>query len=440
MKSKTSITPSAVVPAATRLLLAVLLTLVGCEVTPEKVEVWKNSVNGAPKLRAAVRDTGQKIDVRVLAAEALVELGHLGPLGEDLKHIGKDKADQTKVVNALVGKLMKKMKGQGSGRAQLSAKDALFSLRPYLSDAKKTEVTKAMISWMLADWARRSGGDHSGPKIVQAAGAAAGPAVADAVANDPERVVELANLLAAVGSAADKKAGTAKLIELGKKKPSAAVFEAIGKVKDASGRAFLVSEAQTGEVKKRQMALLSLKLTPNPSLIKPMAALAGNAKEEGELRDAAFSVLEKVKKPETADALLPMLSDSNKIVRYRTAEALVSCCGSAGVAKLLGGLSSKYPYEKDDVKDYLQKVIQGLGKSVLPTVRKALASESWIARLVAVQVLGEVGTISDLPGLQKLTSDKTKLKHESWGKGATLGAVALAAVARVKKRGAAEKK
>lgn len=420
---------------ASRLLL---LTLVwgssGCEVTPQKIQTWKNSVNGPPKIRACIRDTGQKLDVRVLAAEALVELGHVGPLGADLKSLKG--SDQGKVVSGLVDKLLSKMKGQGSGRAQLGAKDALFAISPLLPAARKTKVTEAVVRWMLGDWGRRAGGEHSGQKIVTAAGKLAGPIIAEQIAADPARVVELAGLLASVGDAKSKAQGTAQLVALAKKKATGAVLEAIAKLGDATGRAFVLTRAQVGSTKQRQTALLALKSMPHLSLVKAMVALAGNAKEAGELRDAAFGVLGKIKQPGAAAGMVPLLTDKTdkKVVLYQAAESMIACCGSQGVAKLLEGLPSGYSYEKDAVKDFLEKDIKALGKSVVPVLRKALTSKSWIARLVAARVLGSIGSKGDVAALQQLVSDKTKLKGKGWKGGATLGSEARSALERLKKK------
>ena len=58
---------------------------VGCEVTSEKIQTWKQSMKGAAKIRAAIRDNGQKLAIRVEAATAMGELGLFLPLVEDLK-------------------------------------------------------------------------------------------------------------------------------------------------------------------------------------------------------------------------------------------------------------------------------------------------------------------------------------------------------------------
>ena len=73
-----------------------------------------------------------------------------------------------------------------------------------------------------------------------------------------------------------------------------------------------------------------------------------------------------------------------------------------------------------------------LGNEILPSMRKALKSESWIARLIAVRILGKVGNQSDIPAVAKLTSDGTKLK--GWSGGDTIGTEAAKAVAALKSR------
>lgn len=77
-----------------------LIALGGCEVTSEKIGVWKQSENGAPKLRAALRDRRQKLSIRVEAAEALCEVGLLAPLSEDIKAV-TTASEQDEVVKAV---------------------------------------------------------------------------------------------------------------------------------------------------------------------------------------------------------------------------------------------------------------------------------------------------------------------------------------------------
>ena len=91
-------------------LVAVLsLGMLGCEVTSEKINIWKQSTKGAAKIRAGLRDTGQDIDIRIEAAQALAEMGLTTPLSKDLESLSP--ADRKTVSESLSKGLLTKMKG-----------------------------------------------------------------------------------------------------------------------------------------------------------------------------------------------------------------------------------------------------------------------------------------------------------------------------------------
>ena len=111
------------------------LALLGCEVTSEKINIWKQSTKGAAKIRAALRDTGQAMEVRIEAAQALAEMGLTQPLTTDLASLSGP--DRKLVTEALNQGLLAKMKGANPNetpRVQVQAKDALYSIRLLLCD------------------------------------------------------------------------------------------------------------------------------------------------------------------------------------------------------------------------------------------------------------------------------------------------------------------
>ncbi len=68
-------------------LVAIGMSVSACEVTPEKIQQWKGVESGPRKLREAVRNERHKREVRVAAAEALVELALTDDLAAEVKEM-----------------------------------------------------------------------------------------------------------------------------------------------------------------------------------------------------------------------------------------------------------------------------------------------------------------------------------------------------------------
>lgn len=419
-------------------LAPLVVVWIGCEVTSEKIQTWKQSMKGAAKIRAAVRDTGQKLPIRVEAATALGELGLFTPLVEDIKSL--EEKDRKTLMESLVTSLVAKMEGSNpttSNKVQLQAKDALFSLREAAEKPLQRTIDDKLVRWIVGDWRARGAGEHSAEKVVTSIGEPAAPILAETIGAGGTPPVVSATLLRKIGSEEVRaRAAEALVAKAAKEKPAKVqTFQALGTVGSVKAVAYLDQVAAKGSFEERLWALRALALTPHPSVIDSMKAIAGDSSlkdDEALLRDEAFTVLEKIDVPKSLDALCSFLASTEEKVRYRAVEAIVSGFKAKGLTKLLEGLPSRYTYKKEDLADFIEKDIRDLGSSALPALRAALDSKSWVARLVAVRILGHIGTEQDATTLEKLTGDKTRIKD--WEGGATIGSEAKAAIEMIQKR------
>ena len=99
---------------------------------------------------------------------------------------------------------------------------------------------------------------------------------------------------------------------------------------------------------------------------------------------------------------------------------------------VLEGLSVARAYTREDLKSFVVHDLSLLGPKVLPPLRDELGSKSWVARLVAVFALSEIGAPEDVARLEALGADATKLK--GWPGNATLGTEAKAFAEQLKSR------
>ncbi|MCB9556115.1 MAG: hypothetical protein H6707_08430 [Deltaproteobacteria bacterium] len=430
------------------------LALAGCDVTPEKIAIWKNSQNGGAKLRAAVRDADLSAELRKLAAVALADLGHFDPLSEDLAAVSP--TDKQMLVGHLVDHFSGVMVGpseQATSRVQLSAKDALFSLRPQVDAAKRAALDRRLLAWIVADWSGRKAGLHSATKIVHAIGKPAASQLVAHVAADLKAVLPLSKLIGELGGPAEREAAAAKLAvgadaqwkeiakhaataagaqgELQESLKTFALFaEALASTRADAARQTLMRHAQGGPTVARDLALRALALTASDAVIPAMAALASDVTQPGDLRERAFEVMEKVSGPATLEALAKLFAATDDKVRYRAIEATLSCCKVKGLAKLLEALPSRYTYKPEDVKDLIENDARDLGKEALPTLRSALNSRSLIARLIAVRLVGALGDATDVARLEPLAVDSSRIP----GWDVNLGAEVKRAIERIRQR------
>lgn len=408
---------------------------VGCRATPEKVRAWKETEKGPSKIREALRDRASPVEVRVEAVLALADLGMQAELASDLGAIPS--AERAPIAVAALSRLLTMMKGAGPGGTtdlQIRAKDVIAQLRTELPAGERARVDGELVLWLLADWGRRRTGEASGDKVLLAIGGPAGAELAKRLTGSAEYLPELAELLAKVGGASERESGAEALVALARAEPSRrrGWLEALGKLRSVVGREFLLSLARRGDADERALAVQALGAGGEASSLPFFARLAADVKEPGGVREAAFAAIERVGGAPAMEVLAGFLVSQNETVRYRTAEALVACCKARGVAKLLDALPSGYAYKRQDVADYLEKDIREVGSGVLPVLREALKAKSWVARVVAVRLLGEMGAKEDVPRLEALRADATPLL--GWGPGATLGTEARAAAERLRKR------
>ena len=425
--------------AAVRLMLmaAVSAATVSCEVTSDDIQTWKQTVKGAAKLRAAIRDQSQTTAVRVEAAAALSQMGLLAPLTEDVMALAP--ADRERILPALSNKLIQTMEGENPAATtgtQIRAKDALYSLRGHATDSEKANIDDRVVRWLLADWQKRSSGEHGGEKVITDVGARAGPTLAEMLGKGTPLVVT-ATLLRKVGGQAERDKAARRLVDLAAKQkpPRVQTFHAMGKVGSLIAVQHFDQVAQKGALEARLWALRALSLFPHRSVVTTARTIAADASLKGDralLRDEAFTVLEKTGDKGALEALSGLLRSGEELVRYRAAEAMLNGFGVRGLTLLLQGLPSRYTYRKEDLTDFIERDIQKLGSKALPPLRKALSSRSWIARLIAARALGRLGTKQDVTALKKLGRDRKRLK--GWGGRATVGSEAMAAAKLLERR------
>jgi HEAT repeat protein len=412
--------------------------LSGCEVTPEKIARWKETERGPRKLQEAL---GNDSVTPALRGQALAALVELGMTSEALAELDKaPDAARGGIVHEALAPLTAALGKVGAPdpttRPQREAKDALFSLRKAAAPADRAQIDDTLVAWTTADLVgRMSQGGNSSDKILIAIGPRAATRLMELlVANSPQTVTA-AGLVGRLGDDATRARAADQLVAALRKSPSAAqsepLLQALGLVGGPHASAFLVDAAEHGLERAREKALLALaqgKLDPHDR-----AALAGalrlcaDKKSPGEVREAAFQLAEKIG-PDAVPGLVAMMSDPDDVVRWRSVEAALAAGKEKAVTPVLEAFSPAKSYKKEDLDSYVVHDLGMIGPTAVAPLKDELSSKSWVAKVLAVRGLAQVGKAEDAKSLEPLAADSTPLK----GWPATIGTEAKGAVAALK--------
>ena len=417
--------------------LLALLVLSGCEVTREKINIWKLGDKGAPKLRACIRDGSQTMEIRIECAGAVAEMGLGFYLAQDLKSLKPE--ESKKIIGKLTALLISKMNGSNlkeTTRVKIQAKDALYSIRGFLEKGERTKVDQAVVTWILADFRKRNEGDHSVEKVVKTVGQAAAKPLADSLDTGGTPPLYVSVLLRRVGDQASRDAAAVKLVARSKKdkKLNPRILEALGRVGSIVAVDYLNGMATKGDMTQKVLCLRALQLFPHVKSLPLAQSIAADdtlKDDKALIREEAFNLLSVISDPKALDILAGFMTHKVEDVRYTAMHQIIEGFRDKGLTKLLQSLAASYTYKKQDLADLVVSYIVDLGPKALPPIRSGLKSSNWLAKLVCIQVLARLGTKQDMVALEKIATDKVKIK--GW-EGATIGSEAMAAVKQIQSR------
>ncbi|MBI2892672.1 MAG: hypothetical protein HYY06_03910 [Deltaproteobacteria bacterium] len=439
-------------------LFALALAVGACEVTPQDIETWKGTQRGPGKIVAVLVADEYSIELRTTAAIALVEMNRddtnaLRELGGALEQIPDP--DRGRIVAGMVGKIREILGGTEERPTQLAirAKDAGFVIFPHSTGPDRDALQAVLLSWVLADFnGRFLLGENNSEKIIRLIGAPAASALVAALTPGQLAIEKITQLIVELGDPATRAAASAKLVGVataqaatpdGITEPTLVGMHLVG------GRPvveyLLALAAQdpptdgTAAAKLARTQLLSLTALESQVAaqdIDRLCAIGMNARLDARVRDVAFDRLADLKNPAAIPRLWPLLAQTDQRLRWRGGELILEIGGPAIVPEFL----RKLPSGRDT--EYLPEEIGGYGDRIcemrpppVDAVRPFLTVDSWVDRLIAIQVIGRAGGRQDISTLQQLQADNTKIPGGE--EGATVGKEARAALGRLQGAAAA---
>ena len=421
-----------------------LLGMVACEnVSSEKIELWKGTEKGPPKIEEALRSSSVAPSLRAEAAAALIDMGIPEKVDETMAVVPA--LERWEILKTLIPLHVKTMTGAPLPKAR-DARDGLFSLRQYARPEQQQQIDAAILTSLEKDLTegRFTGGRHSLDKMLTAIGTPSGPMLLRLLEDPKAPYKGLAELLFRVGDESMRDKGGALLVRraAAEKEIPNDMWIALGTLGGNNVTEFLTQKLQKGPPEQAVSAAMALQQSRYPSVLPLALKLAADPKTDNSVRDEAFGVVEKIGGPAAQKGMVEIIANDKKdLARYRAYQAALATGKADAVLPALEAFSDKLVFKKEDVADFLVKDTARLGLPAKPAILRALASPSALARFVAIWALEaplanagqSLGRAGDAAAVLNLADDKASLK--GFPAGVTVGAEAKRVAAVLQKRG-----
>lgn len=387
----------------------------GCDrPTPESIKTWKGTEKGPGKLEDAFKSGSLAPDLRAQAAVALVAIGRAEVVDDALARMSD--GERIAVAKAIAPLASEDVSGHLGNIRPPEARDLLFSVRGFLPPDLQATADQTLITSLQSDLAsgHTIAGRHSATVIVKALGAKAAPMLVHVLSSARANIVEVPELLAAVGDDAAKAQGAAALLTTAPDRHPIppAFWKALGTLGGPQAVTWLKAKVEKGTEEEAVAAARALQQRRDPTLTAYAVGLAGNPGVNKSVREEMFGLAELGGPAAQAGLVRIIATDRDEVVRYRAYEAALAAGGAAAVVPALEAFPSGATYKPDDVKDYLVKDVEKIGATAREPALAALRSKSPLARMVGVWALEAptIGKAADAGELQKLAADKAAVR------------------------------
>lgn len=411
-------------PARSLLLSLVLGTgslAVGCEdVSHDNIDKWGHTEKGPGKLIDTLKSSEHNASLRAHAAEKLIEIERFGEVKEILDEM--EEGPRQKVMAELATRLWEMARINDAmavpNARQTNAKDALFYTMDLADPATQSKVADYIIEWYVGGHyeGRASAGRVSGAMAIRRVGEAAAP-----------RLLESARSIVATPPDAE-----GRRLEVGDELLRAL---ALSTSKDALEFLMELVENPRGDttLPKRVVAALFFAFV-EPSGFDPVDGKAlvpiGDKLEampydhglSPTMRNDATALLAAIGAPECVRYFTRMIgfpTDEDRF-RWMGTQQGMRCARVQGMRAITEALPDTVDYERGMLSKYLwDEILKYPDKTEIAAGAAALLqSESWVARITGIELLGSLGEAAgaeNVKSIKSLTGDSKRLKNW-WGK------------------------
>ena len=451
------------------LLVGISITyLAGCKVTMERVQKWKKKKDYA-RLQKCLTDKDLSTKIRTACGFALFDLGKSYGVENMLARVAKRSSSEAAKLAEVMAKHYLPLVKDDSDES-VRAKDALFVLRSFTGPELRRKIDEKIVRWYVAHYTTvATAGEHSAKKVFKTLGAEGAEILAQVVPLTAPGLYAYATQVRQSGSSKARDILAGRIVALLKKEPSrqgsAEIVYALGQACGKATVPYLENLALHGmNWKVRRNALIGLQLCPAKSSLKVAAsilkeiqssALSGKLVELPSFHDGkagvvgqCYNLLETVARAKDLKVdwktdLEPIFREilsaraqaqlSDKVleqallIRYQGAEYAIYLGKLEGLKLVFEALPpdepSKEAYVNAPAAAAKEKLnTEPLRSKAIALAKDALKGQSLTAKIVAIKVLGALGTKKDADALSALTKDRTPLP--GWPQGKTLGMLA----------------
>jgi len=430
------------------LLLFSILFASGCQVTEEKIELWKGTQNGPKKLAGTLIDPDVSIELRAKAAVALVEIKELDLFQEAFQKM--EKADSQQLISQ-AAPILGSMIGGDAGLdensltpTQVDAKDGLYLMLDFADGASRDAVVQPLVRWCSSGNfnIRAMAGSYNAQAIAKKLGGPAAMGMADVLVMNQRAIEPISKLIKDIGDAAALEKASARI--------SAELMANIDKVEEVhlvsaaiiggapvadmllamATNKGLSPELQRFALRAFSMSLETGGLQATQAQVDILFTMAENREYDQYQREETYLTIAQAARKEDAERMSKLLLEDNFFWRLTGLRCLLRMDGEGWLEKAL--TTKKLAREASEVGEIVEWTSKFPG--LADTFRALLGNKSAMVKGVAIYSLGVTGDkAKDVPLLQKLSSSGTKLP--AGFKHATVGEAAAFAVAELDKKG-----
>ena len=406
-------------------ILAWVCALGACEEpSHENIDRWMRTEKGPGKIEQALRDPALGTDLRAHAGQNLIRMENAAAVQAAFEDMAADQRQA--VLDELVPRLWDDARIEGEmtrpSVLQIGAKDALYDLRPFAGQASRETIDDYLVEWLTGGYyaGRSQTGRVRGAAIIQAVGPRAAPRMLAAVRA----------LVAAPPDAAGARAALEAELLVGLAATGSP--DAVALLLDLTGLA-----DRDPELPRRALSALygayvdngqRFELASGQALVPHLDRLAAMLREPGQMAvsnavaNDILALIAAAGAPACIEPLIgllatPLRSDDHFWV---IANAAVRCGKARALVPVAEALPRARGYEARRLRGALLTPMAALDDAaqVAAQARILLQSESWVARIIGVELLGQLArrasAAADAERVRALAGDRAVLRGW-WG-------------------------
>jgi len=405
-------------------LMAAFLT--ACEITEEKVELWKGTQNGPKKLAGALIDPDLPINIRAKAGVALVEINQWENFRKAF--LKMEKEDSQKTIAAIAPLLGKKAKSENPSeeeqpkKSQVDAKDGLYMMLDFANGESRNAVVKPLVIWCTEGNFnyRAMAGNYRIGAMAKKIGAPAAVGLTKLLTIVPKQIAikQIADIIRGIKDEKALEGASAQIAKqlksnvgkFGERQLIAAAVIGGGPVAntflDLATNNKLSAELQRFALRAFSQALEQKNIKANPKYVERLFEMAENTAYDQYHREETYLTIAQAGGEKEAPRVAKLLHNEEFFWRLVGMRCLLRMDGEKQLEGIL--TTKKLSKSAIEVKD----VIYWAGRfpKLAPQFTKLLQSKNMFAKGVATYVIGDIGKKeTDLPILDGLIKSKGKL-------------------------------